>query len=213
MSNEYCPESEITFESAVIEKVETYKYLGQQLKMNNDIKPEILQRIKAGWLAFRANKDLLQNENLDRRTAAHLFNSTVLPALTYAAETWNTTIAEETTLAVAERAMERRMIKVTKYEHVKSEDIRQRSKVKDVVREIYKKKLMWAGHIARLRDNRWTKRALDWLPRGIKRKRGRPPIRWEDPIRKVFGKFWKRMAQDRQRWRCGDLCSWRKQNE
>ena len=81
------------------------------------------------------------------------------------------------------------MIKVTKYEHVKSEDIRQRSKVKDVVREIYKKKLMWAGHIARLRDNRWTKRALDWLPRGIKRKRGRPPIRWEDPIRKVFGKF------------------------
>ena len=36
-----------------------------------------------------------------------------------------------------------------------------------------------AGHIARRKDNRWTKHCTVWLPRRGKRSRGRPS-RWQD---------------------------------
>ena len=33
------------------------------------------------------------------------------------------------------------------------------------INEYLKQKWKWAGHIARLRDNRWTKRCTVWQPR------------------------------------------------
>ena len=56
---------------------------------------------------------------------------------------------------------------------------------------------VWAGHVARRTDHRWTKEILDWIPRDIKRPRRRPP----DEIRKHAGAMWMRDAADRLLWK------------
>ncbi|MFH4979744.1 hypothetical protein AB6A40_006453 [Gnathostoma spinigerum] len=97
--------------------------------------------------------------------------------------------------------MERRMLKITRLNHVCKEDIRQRTGVVDVVLESIKSKLLWTGHVARLKYDRWTKKVGDWYPRNHKRPVGRPPRRWNDLVRARLGPMWRRIAQDRIKWK------------
>ena len=64
-----------------------------------------------------------------------------------------------------------------------------------------KQKWKWAGHVARLNDNRWTKRITDWQPRYGKRSRGRQMKRWRDDIVQMKGITWGRDARQRDDWR------------
>ena len=52
--------------------------------------------------------------------------------------------------------------------------IRAETGVKDIVHVLLKKKWSWAGHIARMNDNRWTKRIIDWSSYNDKRSKKRP---------------------------------------
>ena len=71
----------------------------------------------------------------------------------------------------------------------------------DIIEYTLKQKWKWAGHIARLKDNRWTKRCTEWQPRRGKRSRGRPSRIWQDDITEKEGTTWIRKATDRQRWK------------
>ena len=73
--------------------------------------------------------------------------------------------------------------------------------IKDVVKFAAKQKWKWAGHVARLNDNRWTKRITDWQPRYRKRSRGRQVKRWRDDIVQMKGITWGRDAGQRDDWR------------
>ncbi|KAI5739732.1 hypothetical protein M8J77_022721 [Diaphorina citri] len=210
MKNKYCrTEYTIHLNNTVIEKVDSYKYLGQTITMNNDLTTEIRNRKRAAWIGFNKIKDVLTDSKIDMPKRADLFNTYILSAMTYGGETWNTTKKEEESLRVTQRAIERRMCKISRMDHIKNTEIRERTKVKDVVEVIYGNKKRWAGHVARFKDNRWTLRSTDWYPRGNKRKRGRPNTRWEDPLKKSVGLLWKRVAQDRDRWKLCDLQHWR----
>ncbi|KAI8423255.1 hypothetical protein MSG28_014284 [Choristoneura fumiferana] len=56
----------------------------------------------------------------------------------------------------------------------------------------------WKGLCSDRRiDNRWGKRVPEWIPRIGKRGVGRPQTRWSDDLRKVAGKNWMRVAEDR----------------
>uniref|UniRef100_A0A0K0DE12 Transposase n=1 Tax=Angiostrongylus cantonensis TaxID=6313 RepID=A0A0K0DE12_ANGCA len=69
------------------------------------------------------------------RLRAHLFYSTVLPALTHASETWSLRKQDERSLSVIERPVERMMLGVSRFAQVRdgirSSGLRQRSKIKD----------------------------------------------------------------------------------
>jgi hypothetical protein len=66
--------------------------------------------------------------------------------------------------------------------------------------------MRWAGHVARLREERKVYGVLVGKPEG-KRPLGRPRHRWEVGIRMdlrdigLGGVDWSRLAQDRDRWR------------
>ncbi|KAE9421742.1 hypothetical protein Angca_007259, partial [Angiostrongylus cantonensis] len=99
---------------------------------------------------------------------AHLFDSTVLPALTYASETWSLRKQDERSLSVIERSVERTMLGVSRFAQVRdgirSSDLRQRSKIKDAVLYAKQSKIRWAGHVMRMNGNRWTRDVSDWIP-------------------------------------------------
>ena len=60
-----------------------------------------------------------------------------------------------------------------------------RTRVRDIVRHVTNTKWTWAGHIARMKDNRWTIRwairNTKWQIRGVKSV-GRPKRPWRDDI-------------------------------
>ena len=80
-------------------------------------------------------------------------------------------------------------------------EIRKRTKIIVVIEYTLKQKWKWAGHIARMKDNRWTKHCTEWQPRRGKRSRGRPSRRWQDDITEKEGTTWIRKATDRRQWK------------
>jgi hypothetical protein len=65
--------------------------------------------------------------------------------------------------------------------------------------------MRWAGHVARIREDRGVHRVLVGKPEG-KKPLGRPRRRWEDNIKMDFQEVgwsrgdWMELAQDRDRW-------------
>ena len=90
-----------------------YVYLGQHysLKENNQDK-EIQRRIMAGWAAYAKHRDIFKS-NLAIFLKRQVYNSCVLPAMTYGAETWTLTKQAQNKLAAAQTKMERSMLNIT----------------------------------------------------------------------------------------------------
>ena len=199
MTNFQTDES-IEIENEKIEKVDSYKYLGQTVKMQDNTRDEVLTRIKAGWRCFGRYKDNRCHKKLPLVHRKRVFDQCVLPTMTYGCETWITTKFLEQKLRSAQRAMERKMLNITLRDKVRCSEIRNRTKVKDIIEKIKEAKWRWACHLARREDNRWTKRLTEWQPRAGKRRRGRQKRRWRDDLDMYWGTNWARSAQDRRKW-------------
>ena len=74
------------------------------------------------------------------------------------------------------------MLKLKIKDKVPYTEIRKRTRVQDIVQFVLKQKWKWAGHVARLDDNRWTQRVTEWQPREGRRSRGRQRKRWRDDL-------------------------------
>ncbi|KAI8430209.1 hypothetical protein MSG28_000557 [Choristoneura fumiferana] len=70
----------------------------------------------------------------------------------------------------------------------------------DALQHCKKLKWKWAGHVARMDDEKWTKKLTTWKGPLGKRNRGRP-VRWLDEKLKTAGSNWKERATDRIVWR------------
>ncbi|KAE9417442.1 hypothetical protein Angca_006007, partial [Angiostrongylus cantonensis] len=138
---------------------------------------------QAAWGVFKSIEDVVKRTK-NTRLRAHLFDSTVLPALTYASETWSLRKQDERSLNVIERAVERAMLGVSRFtqarDGIRSSHLRQRSKMKDAVLHAKQSRIRWVGHVMPMNDNRWTRAVSDWIHRDVKRTAGRPPTRWSD---------------------------------
>ncbi|KAK6756564.1 hypothetical protein RB195_014778 [Necator americanus] len=68
--------------------------------------PELGRRRRGAWGAYKSIEDVVKKTR-NTRLRAHLVNTTVLPALIYASETWAFLKQEENAVSVIERAIER----------------------------------------------------------------------------------------------------------
>ena len=218
MRNGRVPDAPFMLNGTNITECSSYTYLGRELNMMNDLAPELSRRKRAAWGAYKTIEDVVKKTK-NIRLRAHLFNSTVLPALTYASETWTMRKQDEHAVSVIERAVERVMLGVNRLTQVRqglrSSTLRQRSKIRDAAAYAKQNKIRWAGHVMRFDDNRWTRAVTDWIPLDVKRERGRPPTRWSDMFTKSFNevlqsvprvpgairKHWSTIARDRDEWR------------
>ena len=80
-------------------------------------------------------------------------------------------------------------------------EIRKRTKIIDVIEYTLKQNWKWALHIARMKDNRWTKLCTEWQPRKVKRSGGRQSRSWEDDIARKMGTTLNRKAIDKGQWK------------
>ncbi len=145
-------------------------------------------------------QEILCNKNIPMSLRRKVYNQCVLPTMTYGSETWSITKYSETKLQSTQRAMEWQMLKISLQDKVRCNIIRQQTGVIDILRKVKQSKWRWAGNVARRKDNRWTKRLLEWQPRTGKRRRGRQKTRWRDDITSYIRTTWARVAEDRKVW-------------
>ena len=119
----------INVNNVLIETVQGYVYLGQHysLKEKNQDK-EIQRRIMAGWAAYAKHRDIFKS-NLAICLNRQVYNSCVLPAMTYGAETWTLTKQAQNKLAAAQTKMERSMLNITYKDRKTNICVRERTKV------------------------------------------------------------------------------------
>jgi hypothetical protein len=76
----------------------------------------------------------------------------------------------------------------------------------NIVRVVKSRRMRWAGHVARMGEDRVVHKLLVGKPEG-KRPLRRPRRRWEDNIKMNLQEvggcrgYWMELAQDRDRWR------------
>ena len=76
----------------------------------------------------------------------------------------------------------------------------------NIVRVVKSRRMRWAGHVARMGEDRGVHRVLVENPEG-KRSLGKPRRRWKDNIKMDLQEVgrgrgdWMELAQDRDRWR------------
>ena len=114
-----------------IEKVEKFKYLGQTISFKNATKVEMNERSTAAWKSFWALKKFLISE-LPMFHKKKLMDSVILPIFTYGAQSWTLSKEYERRLKAGQKAMERKILRLSLLDHITNEEIR-RTKIKDVL--------------------------------------------------------------------------------
>ena len=197
----YADSEDILIGQQKIEKVTEFKYLAQTTHLKDTTKEEIYARIRAAWSCFGKNKEILQDKQLPISLIKQVMDQCILPTMTYGCQTWSLNKQMTNKLRTAQRAMERKMLDLKLKDKIPCAEIRKRTKIIDITEYTLKQKWKWAGHIARLKDNRWTRRCTECQPRIGKRSRGRPGRRWQDDMTEKEGTTWIRKATDRRRWK------------
>ena len=104
---------------------------------------EIQRRITAGWRPFVKHRDIFKG-NIGTCLKRQVYNSCVLPAMTYGAETRALTTQAKNKLVAAQTKIERSMLNII-YRN-KNIWIREKTKVTGVIEQVSRRKWTWAGH-------------------------------------------------------------------
>ncbi|KAK6728904.1 hypothetical protein RB195_006146 [Necator americanus] len=86
MKNAYCEDGGVQLEGSQIVETSSYTYLGRSMNIETDLKEELNRSMRATWAAFTPSREAM-NQLKEQDLRAHQFDSTLLPALYYAAET------------------------------------------------------------------------------------------------------------------------------
>ena len=127
-------------------------------------------------------------------------------------ETWSLTLREERRLRVFENRVLRKVFgpkrdEVTgEWRKPHNEELNDLYSLPIIVQVIKSRRMRWAGHAARMGEDRGVQKMLVGKPEG-KRPLGRPKRRWENNIKMDLQEVgggrgdWMELAQDRDRWR------------
>ena len=156
-------------------------------------------------------QNLLSSSLLSKNLKIKIYRTIILNVVFYGCETWSLTLREELKLRVFENRVLRRIFgpkgdEVTgDWRKLHNEELNALYSSPNIVWVIKSRKMRWAGHVARMGEERDVYRFLVGKPDG-KRPLGRPRCRWEDNVKMDFqevgcgGMDCIELAQDRDRW-------------
>ncbi|KAH7697187.1 endonuclease-reverse transcriptase [Aphelenchoides avenae] len=156
-----------------IEEVPSFCYLGSIIAANGSVKEDVTQRIAKARAAFAMLHRCLWKSNVSREMKLRVYITAIRPILSYAAETWQLTQAEEKRLDTAELSLLRQVIGAHRRknddgtwttpsnEYVRSQ-VNATYRIQPLSEHVRKNRLRLLGHVLRRSDERLTKIALGY---------------------------------------------------
>jgi hypothetical protein len=141
-----------------------------------------------------------------------IYRTIILPVVLYGCETWSLTLREERRLRVFENRVSsivfgpKRDEVTGEWRTLHNEELNDLYPLPNIVRVVKSRRMKWAGHVARMGEDRGVHRVVVGKPEG-KRPLGRPRRRWEDNIKMDLQEVrggrgdWMELAENRDRWR------------
>jgi hypothetical protein len=147
-------------DNSTFERLEGFKYLGTTLTNQNAIQEEIKSRQRSGNACYYSVQNLLSSRLLSRNLKIKLYRTIILPIVLYGYETWSLTVREERRLRVFENKVLRRVFgprrdEVTgDWRRLHNEELNDLYSSPNIVRVIKWRRMRWAGHVARMGEER-----------------------------------------------------------
>jgi len=158
------------FASVHFERVEQFKYLGNDFKnkIQNSIQKEIKSRLKSGNVCYHSGQNVLCSSLLSKNLKIKIYRTIILPFVLYGCETWSLTLREEERRLMVFENMVLRGIFGAKRDEVTgewrklhTEELNDLYCSPNIVRVIISR---WAGHEACMGDKRGVNRVLVGKP-------------------------------------------------
>jgi hypothetical protein len=133
-------------------------------------------------------QNLLSSRLLSKNLKIKIYRTIIVPVVLYGCETWSLTLREERKLRVFENMVLRRIFGprrdeiMGEWRRLNNEELTDLYSSPNIVRVIKSRRMRWAGHVARMGEERGAYRVLVGKLEG-KRPLGRPTLRWVDNIR------------------------------
>jgi len=169
----------VRIDNSTFKTVEEFEYLGTTLTNQNCIAEEIKSRLRSGNACYHSVQNLLSSRLLSKNLKIKIYRTIILPVVLYGCETWSLTLREERQLRVFENMVLRRIFgprrdEVTgEWRRLRNEELNDLYPSPNIVRVIKSRRIRWAGHVARMGEERGAYRVLVGKPEG-KRPLGRP---------------------------------------
>jgi len=134
--------------------------LGTTLTNQNSIPEEIKSRLRPGNACYHAEQKLLSSRLLSKNLKIKIYRTIILPVVLYACETRSLTLRWERKLRVFENMVLRRIFgsrrdDVTgEWRTLHNEELNDLFSSSNIVRVIKSRRMRWAGHVARVVEER-----------------------------------------------------------
>ena len=192
---------EIKVDNEVLEQVETFKYLGTQIKADGRTDTEIKNRISIAKSKFSSMSKLLTSRQLDIQTKLKILKCYVFSIFTYGSEAWTLSKVFEDKIEAFEMWCLRRIGKISWKDRITNDRVLSKLNTeRQLLSDIQKRKCSYYGHIKR--KNNILTTALEGRIEG-RRPRGRPRNNWFGDIKEwtqMTGFECTSMAADRHLW-------------
>jgi len=172
----------VKIDNCSIEMVEEFKYLGTRLTDRNSIQEEIKSRLKLGNACFHSVQNVLSSRLLSKNLKIKIYRTIILPVVLYGCETWSLTLREKRRLRVFENRVLRKVFgpkrdeETGEWRKLHNEERNDLYSLPNIVRVVKSRRMRWAGHVARMGEDRVVHRVLVGKPEG-KRPLWRPRCR------------------------------------
>jgi hypothetical protein len=202
----------VKIDNSSIERAEEFKYQGTTLTDQNSIQEEIKEKLKSRIACYHSMQNLLSSRLLSKNLKIKIYRTIILLVVLYGCETWSLALWEERRLRVFEKKVSRRVFgpkrdEVTgEWRKLHNEELNYLYSLTNIVQVVKWRRMRWAGHVARMGEDRGVHRVLVGKPEG-KRPLGRPRRRWENNIKTDLREVekgrgdWMELDQATDRWR------------